>query len=80
MHHLPASEIAVEFGASAVANVVLIGFAAAFPELPFSVAEIARTLETVAPRGLAINQKALEAGHAAGALLARNTETVPSSK
>lgn len=80
LHHIPASGMAVEFGAAAVANVILIGFAAAFPELPFSVSEIASTLESVAPRGLAINQKALEAGHAAGALLARNAETVLTSK
>lgn len=76
VHILPASQMAIEYGSPAVANVILIGFAAAFPELPFSLDEIASSLERAAPRGLAINQKALSAGYKAGVELARNTEAV----
>lgn len=80
VHNLPAAQMAVEFGSPAVANVILIGFAAAFAELPFSLDEIAKTLEEVAPRALVINQKALKAGYEAGVELARNTEAVLASK
>lgn len=80
VYRLPATQMAIEYGSPAVANAILIGFASAFPEFPFSLDEIARTLEGVAPKAVAINRKALQAGYEAASELARNAETVLTSK
>jgi indolepyruvate ferredoxin oxidoreductase beta subunit len=60
---LPASQMAVALGAPAVANVILAGFAAAHPALALPFETLRQTLETLAPRGQALNLQALEAGH-----------------
>ena len=59
---VPASQIAVDLGASAVANVVLAGFSAAHPDTSFPIETLQETLKTTAKRGLVTNLQALQAG------------------
>ena len=66
IHSLPASQIAVELGAAAVANVVLAGFSAAHPAVPLPIETLRETLEEIVKRGLETNLKALETGYQAG--------------
>ncbi len=63
---LPASQMAVELGSAAVANVILTGFAVAHPTLPLSIETLQETVATIAPRGRELNLKALQLGFEAG--------------
>jgi indolepyruvate ferredoxin oxidoreductase beta subunit len=63
---LPASQMAVDFGVAAVANVVLAGFAAAHPALALPIEILRQTVADMAPRGRELNLQALEAGFKAG--------------
>lgn len=63
---LPASRMALQLGSAAVTNVVLAGYAAAHSALPLPLESLRETLGVVAPRGLALNQQALDAGYQAG--------------
>ncbi len=63
---LPASDMAVSLGSSAIANVVLMGLAAAHPDMPFPMDAIQGALAASASRGLEMNLQALEAGYQAG--------------
>jgi indolepyruvate ferredoxin oxidoreductase beta subunit len=63
---LPATRVAVEIGSPAIANVVLVGFAAAFPSVPLSIEALSETLVSITPRGRELNLRALEAGYGAG--------------
>lgn len=65
---LPASQMAVELGSAAVANVVLAGFAAAHSALSLPIETLRETVEAIAPRGRELNLSALEAGFQAGRL------------
>jgi Pyruvate/2-oxoacid:ferredoxin oxidoreductase gamma subunit len=58
--------MALEMGAPAVANVALIGFAAASPALTLPLETIEGTLTEVASRQLEVNLKALHLGYDAG--------------
>jgi indolepyruvate ferredoxin oxidoreductase beta subunit len=58
-HCLPATQLAMALGSSAVANVVLIGYAAAHPSFPIPLAQIK---EALAQAGQELNLRALEAG------------------
>lgn len=69
---LPASRIAVELGFAAIANVVLAGFAASHPALPFPLDTLRETIAAIAPRGQELNLRALEAGFQAGQSGMRN--------
>jgi indolepyruvate ferredoxin oxidoreductase beta subunit len=72
VHCIPASQLAVDLGAAAVANVVLAGFAAAHPTFPFSFETLHQTLTSSAKRNLSLNHRALEVGYRAGKLHPRN--------
>lgn len=61
-HWLPASQSAISLGSVTVANVVLIGFASAFPAFPFPEAALQETLLEAAPRGGELNVRALDMG------------------
>ncbi len=63
---LPASQMAVELGSAAVANVILAGFAVAHPTLPLSIETLQKTVEMIAPRGRELNLRALQLGFKAG--------------
>ncbi len=63
---LPASQIAVELGAAAVANVVLAGFSAAHPAVSLPIEILRETLKAIATHGLETNLKALEIGYQTG--------------
>lgn len=63
---VPASQMAVSLGSAAVANVVLAGFAAAHPQLPFDIETLRETIRQTAARGLELNLQALDAGYQAG--------------
>ena len=63
---VPASQMAMDLGSAAVANVVLAGFAAAFPALAFPYQALRETVQRLAPRNRALNLQALEAGFRAG--------------
>jgi indolepyruvate ferredoxin oxidoreductase, beta subunit len=63
---LPASQMALELGAAAVANVVLAGFAVAHPTLPFPVETVREAVQAIAPHGRELNLRALDAGFRAG--------------
>jgi len=60
---IPASVMAVDLGAAAVANVILAGFVAAHPALKLPVERLRQTLESIVPRGRELNLQALEAGY-----------------
>ncbi|MGD2254110.1 MAG: indolepyruvate oxidoreductase subunit beta [Anaerolineales bacterium] len=66
LHSYPAGKIAMDLGTSTVANVALIGFAAAFFPLTLPMDAIERTLKDIASRQLEINLQALHAGFEAG--------------
>jgi len=66
LRSLPATSVAVEIGSAAIANVVLVGFAVAFPSMPLSIEALRETLGAIAPRGRELNLQALEAGYRAG--------------
>jgi Pyruvate/2-oxoacid:ferredoxin oxidoreductase gamma subunit len=66
LHSYPAGIIAMDLGTSTVANVALIGFAAAFFPLTLPLDAIERTLKDIASRQLDINLQALHAGFEAG--------------
>ncbi len=59
---LPASQLALELGSAAVANVILAGFAVASPALPLPIEAVREVLIAIAPRGRELNLGALEAG------------------
>jgi indolepyruvate ferredoxin oxidoreductase beta subunit len=63
-HCLAASRIAAELGSAGVGNVVLAGFAAAYPALLLPVETLRQTLMEMTSRGnrLDLNLRALEAG------------------
>jgi indolepyruvate ferredoxin oxidoreductase beta subunit len=63
---LPASQMAMELGSAAVTNVILAGFAAAHPALPLPFEALQETVQSLAPRGQALNLKALGMGFQAG--------------
>jgi indolepyruvate ferredoxin oxidoreductase beta subunit len=63
---LPASRMAMAFGAAAVANAILVGFAAAHPSLPLPIDALGETLAAIASRRCEMNLQALEAGYRAG--------------
>ncbi|HLF90684.1 MAG TPA: 2-oxoacid:acceptor oxidoreductase family protein [Anaerolineales bacterium] len=63
IHCVPASQLAIELGAAAVANVVLAGFAAAHPKMPLSFETLQETLKNISKRGLELNLIALETGY-----------------
>jgi len=58
-HCLPATQLAMALGSSAVANVVLIGYAAAHPSFPIP---LERIREALAQLGQELNLRALQAG------------------
>ena len=60
---IPASVMAVDLGAAAVANVILAGFVAAHLASKLPLETLRQTLESIAPRGRALNLQALEAGY-----------------
>jgi indolepyruvate ferredoxin oxidoreductase beta subunit len=62
----PATRLAMHIGSAAVANVVLIGFAAACPSLSLPIDALRETLVSITPRGRELNLLALEAGYHAG--------------
>ncbi len=64
IHCLAASQIAVELGAAAVANVVIAGFSAGHPFFPLPFEAMRETLKKTAKRGLELNLKAIENGYA----------------
>ena len=66
LRSLPATSVAVEIGSAAIANVVLVGFAVAFPSVPLSIEALRETLGSITPRGRELNLRALEAGYRAG--------------
>ncbi len=66
LHSYPAAKIAMDLGIPTVANVALIGFAAAFIATTLPLDAIERTLKDIAARQLEINLKALHAGYEAG--------------
>jgi indolepyruvate ferredoxin oxidoreductase beta subunit len=59
---LPASQSAIDLGSVTVANVVLIGFAAAHASFPFPKQALRETLQEASVRGRELNLKALETG------------------
>jgi indolepyruvate ferredoxin oxidoreductase beta subunit len=59
---LPASQIAIDVGSVTVANVVLIGFAAAHPSFPFPEESLQQALMEGPPRGHDLNLLALNKG------------------
>lgn len=63
---ISASQIATALGAAAVANVVLIGFAAAHASFQLPQEAIHSTLTEVAQHALELNLRALEAGYQEG--------------
>lgn len=76
IHVIAASRTALELGAAPVANVVLIGFAAAHPALPLPIEALERTLADIVPRGREVNLRALQAGYQHGrAAFARSTRS-----
>jgi indolepyruvate ferredoxin oxidoreductase beta subunit len=66
VHSVEASRKATEIGSPAVANVLLIGFACAFPEFPLPFPAIEDTLRSTSSRGLDLNLKSLQAGYEIG--------------
>ncbi len=66
---LPANRMALEIGAVAVANVVMVGFAAAHAAMPLPIDALHNALPAAVPRGLEYNRRALEAGYDAGRAL-----------
>lgn len=77
---LPATHMALELGSAAVTNVVLVGFAAAYPFLPLPIDALRETLAVIAPRGRELNLQALEAGYCAGRRAAGAERAVPGSQ
>lgn len=63
---LEASRMAVDLGSAKVANVALIGFAAAHPSVPLPVDVLRQTVTRLARRANDLNLRALEAGYRAG--------------
>lgn len=61
---LPCSRMAMDLGTVAVANVILIGFAAAAGAFPFPLTAIQDALAAMGARGLELNTRALELGSA----------------
>ena len=59
VHCVPATQLAMGLGSSAVANVVLVGYAAAYPSFPLPLANIR---EALSQTGQALNVRALEVG------------------
>jgi len=72
LHSYPAQEIAMELGTPTVANVALIGFAAAFLTLTLPLDAIKRTLTGIASHQLDVNLKALNTAYNAGREAARS--------
>jgi indolepyruvate ferredoxin oxidoreductase beta subunit len=72
LHSYPAGKIAMDLGTSTVANVALIGFAAAFFPLTLPLDAIKRTLKDIASRQVEINVKALHTGYEAGRKASRS--------
>jgi indolepyruvate ferredoxin oxidoreductase beta subunit len=66
VHSITAGATAMELGSPAIANVVLIGFASAFPEFSLPYHSFENTLKSLAPRGLELNIEALRSGYEAG--------------
>ncbi len=66
---VPASQIALELGAAAIANVVLAGFAAAHPALPLPIELLQNIIAAPDARGRELNLKALEIGYERGKLI-----------
>jgi indolepyruvate ferredoxin oxidoreductase beta subunit len=73
LHSYPAARIAMDLGTPTVANVALIGFAAAFIATTLPLAAIERSLKDIAARQLEINLKALHAGYEAGRKAGRSS-------
>ncbi len=57
LHHIPASQMAIQLGVPAVANSIMAGFAQ-----PFPIEALRKTIVEVAPRGHELNRRALETG------------------
>ena len=57
VHHLPASQLAVNLGSAAITNTIMAGFAH-----PFPLEALQATLMDIAPRGGELNLQALAAG------------------
>jgi indolepyruvate ferredoxin oxidoreductase beta subunit len=64
--YVPANIIAVDLGSAAVANVVLVGFAAADESFPFPLPSLKESIDIVARRGKSLNMSALDAGYRLG--------------
>jgi indolepyruvate ferredoxin oxidoreductase beta subunit len=60
---LPASQIAIDLGAAAIANTVMAGFAC-----PFPIEALRQAVSEIAPRGRELNLQALETGFQARSL------------
>ena len=63
---LPASQMALEFGAVAATNVIMAGFAAAHPALGLPIDALRQTVKAISRRNLELNVRALEEGFKAG--------------
>lgn len=66
VHRIAASPMAKEIGSPAVANVLMIGFACAFPEFPLPYKAFEDTLRSSTPVGTELNLEALRSGYEAG--------------
>ncbi|HLC02631.1 MAG TPA: 2-oxoacid:acceptor oxidoreductase family protein [Anaerolineales bacterium] len=76
VHVVSASQIATTLGAAAVANVILIGFAAAHASFRLPLEAIRSILIEVAPHARDLNLRALEAGYREGLASSALVETV----
>ena len=59
---LAASQMAMDLGTVAVANVILTGFAVAHSALPLPLKALEETIVTIAPKGQKLNLQALQLG------------------
>jgi indolepyruvate ferredoxin oxidoreductase beta subunit len=73
LHSYPAARIAMDLGTPTVANVALIGFAAAFIATTLPLDAIERALKDIAARQLETNLKALSTGYEAGQKASRSS-------
>jgi indolepyruvate ferredoxin oxidoreductase beta subunit len=63
---LPASSLALELGASSIANIIMAGFVVAHPALDIPMEKMTATVEKASTRNAELNLKALETGYQAG--------------
>ncbi len=77
LRSVPAATLAAQLGHAAVANVILLAFAAADGALPVRIESLLEALGDLAPRNLDVNRAALETGLQA-AKAAQGEEPAPS--